>query len=348
MEKAEKQLNEFVGTSLEYLKKHNELASEYLNNHLEARLNDVLKEFLVEIEKRHKIDAANNGDKIIVIHYTSIAALVSMLTDVLEQDREQKEELGRNREKEPKPIAYEVSPTLRLYDSVHLNDPDEGNYLVRHLNKKYSWLKEEQLSHAYISSFIHNKEKDMSDNLVFWRTYGKEGKGCSLSVHIPYGKLQRVLYGDQGVRSTIDVLTRFLKPLDAFIKGCKKPLRNDVGKKLAEIVCKFLEKIRYLYKSDAYDYEKECRVVIAETDISEKNKIRFEAQGRNNSSTRLRHYYEDNDLKIRNLLSTGCTITLGPCVSQPYNVRYYLYSLMKRANLTGPKIRISEIPYRKS
>ena len=32
--------------------------------------------------------------------------------------------------------ASSVNPSLRLYDSIHLNDPDEGNYLFRFSKEK--------------------------------------------------------------------------------------------------------------------------------------------------------------------------------------------------------------------
>lgn len=359
--KWQEQIGAFIETSLEYLTKSRKLALASANRHLEKGLSDFLKkEFWHKIEKHHKIDDPNHDDKKIhVIHYTSIANLVSMLNDVCDEpDREHKDGTEGNREKKTKPVAEKS--TLRLYDSFNLNDPDEGNYLIRHsdLFKKYCWLREGELSsHAYMSSFIlPDNKKNMGDNLVFWRAYGQEGEGCSLSVPIPCRRLRKVLYGEKDWQPTIAVLGELLCFLDTLIKEYKKqPIKEymekyyiDIEKKSAEIFFKFLEKIRYLYKSEAYAYEQECRFVIAEADIQEKSKIRFENQNWNNSSTRLRHYYEHEDLEIKKLLVTGCTITLGPCVFQPHNVRYCLRSLMDRANLKGQEIRISEIPYRKS
>ena len=117
-------------------------------------LEKALTDMCPRIEERHKIEESQSK---VVIHYTSITALVSMLENVSKGDNK--------------------SP-FRLYDSAHFNDPDEGNYLARNLLQKYSWLGEKGVRHAYVASFIlPNSEKDISDNLVFWRTYGREGEG---------------------------------------------------------------------------------------------------------------------------------------------------------------------------
>ncbi len=325
-EKVEK-LKVFVEGGRERFDRDHDLPLEYVTGIVVPALKDVLEGLCLQIEKRHRLDEAENEKGHFVIHYTSIAALVSMLQNA-------------------------PTSTLRLYDSIHFNDPDEGNYFVRHLIllKKYDWLNKKNLPHAYITSFIipdAKNEKDMSDNLVFWRTYGKEGEGCSLSLPIPRDQLKKVLYGSDKVKHTAGLLSPVLDSLDPLVQISKHPLGKDVQEKLAEVVWKSLEGIRYLYKSEAYEYEKECRFVIPESD-ADKDKICFEDQGQNNSPARIRHYYEDDALKTNNILITGSSITLGPCVPYPYNIRYYLESLMRKAGLSGPEIRFSKIPYRKS
>ena len=315
-----------VNGSREYLESK-KLALPYVTAIVCPALRNILTNLCV-----HRVGESEIGGDKLVIHYTSIAVLVSMLQDVSKGDK--------------------IS-ALRLYDSVNMNDPDEGNYFDRHfsLPAKYDWLGEKEASHAYIKSFILPKsEEDMSNKLLFWRTYGREGEGCSLSLPVPCGRLQKVLYGPEGVEYTIKELGSVLDSLDLLLEIAKLSIRKSVQKKLAETVWESLDKIRYLHKNKAYDYENECRLVVAESNIFDKNQIRFDDQDRNNPLGRIRHYYEpkDLDLKIRNLLVTGSLITLGPCVSRPYNVEYYLETLMRRANLEGPQIRTSKIPYRKS
>ncbi len=189
----------------------------------------------------------------------------------------------------------------------------------------------------------------MSDNLVFWLTYGHEGKGCSLSLTVPRSQLQKVLYGPKKVKSTANALRSILDLLGQLVKIENRSIRGSIQNKLAETVWKSLERIRYLYKSEACEYENECRFVVAESDISEKDNIRFEDQGRNNSPARLRHYYEHETLEIKKLLGTNSSITLGPSVSNYYNIHYYIQTLLDKADLSfNPTIKKSSISFRKS
>ena len=48
----------------------------------------------------------------------------------------------------------------------------------------------------------------------------------------------------------------------------------------------------------------------------------------------------------RKILVTGTTITLGPAAGDPYSLKLYLEDLLKKANLPGPTVKPSKIPYR--
>lgn len=313
----------------------NYLLLRYVNSILVERVDKALEYLRPRIEERHKVEAGET-DFFTAIHYTGINVFVSMLEKAAKQENEN---------------------SLRMYDSVHLNDPDEGNYFSRNLPEEYDWLKRKDVSHAYIASFITpNSEKDMSDNLVFWRTYGKEGLGCSLSVFVPPDRLKKVLYGPgkkrgkEGVEGTVKILKPVLDCLDPLVTVAERRLRENIREALAKRVWKFLERFRYLYKSEAHEYEEECRLVLVESDIAKpEDEIRFEdGNGETCSPSSMRHYCVDKDLSIGKLLPSGSLITLGPCVPYSYNVRYYLEVLKKKAKLLGrPEIRISRIPYRK-
>lgn len=77
-------------------------------------LQKVLQDLCLEIEEHHKIDEPERWQEDFVIHYTSIGTLVSML----QQEGKNKQDVARDKQ----------NASLRLYDSVHFNDPDEGNY----------------------------------------------------------------------------------------------------------------------------------------------------------------------------------------------------------------------------
>ena len=331
-----------------YLESKN-LALKYVTEIVSPALREALEDLYLLIKKRHKVDEAKSEKNNFVIHYTSIASLVSMLQDA-SKEPERKDKEREDKDPEPDPTPGDKKSLWRLYDSVHLNDPEEGSFLIRNLPKKYDWLGKREESHAYIASFVlpnGDSQEDMSNNLVFWRTYGQEGEGCSLSLRAPRSRLQKVLYGTEGLKYTKKNLRLVLDFLEPLVRIRKQPLRTDVRDILAKTVWEYLEKFRYLYKSEAYESENECRSVVAESDILDKGKIFFEDKNLNNSPIRIRHYYEHDDLDIRELLATGSSITLGPRVPHADNVCYYLNTLRQRAGLDYQEINISKIPYRK-
>ena len=315
----------------EYLERNPELGKWYVIEIVFPVLENVLKDLCREIENRHRLKEYEGGKKIQVIHYTSISTLVSMLQNASVD--------GRN-------------ASLRLYDSAHFNDPDEGKYFYRNLKPVNSQelLRTSNAHHAYIASFIRpdakRTERDESDDLVYWRTYGKEGEGCSLKLTVPGCRLWKVRYGADEVKCPDRLLKSVWDTLYPLIGINGQPI-IDVQEKLAGIVVRLLEKIQYLFKDKAYQYENECRFVIPESE-TDRNKICFEYGGQCNTPTRIRHYYEDKDLEIEEILGSGSLITLGPCVPYPENVRYYLETLLQKAELRNTEIKISKIRYRKS
>lgn len=338
-------LQKFVKAGPEYLEKNLELGMRYVTDSVVPVLKDVVKDLCCEIEERHRLNENEEKKQNFVIHYTSIGTLVSML----QQAAKNKQNAAKDEQKSSKD---EKTASLRLYDSLHFNDPDEGNYFYRHLNlpKKYDWLGGKKESHAYISSFIHDPKKDMSDELVFWRTYGRDGEGCSLKLSIPSGQLRKVLYGPAEVQKTGKRLRSVLDSLSPLVSVSKSSLKEKIQKvreELAETVWESLARILYLYKSEAYAYERECRFVIHKSDIDE-SKICFEYQEQNNFSARMRHYCEDEALAIKRILPSDSLITLGPCVPYRHDVCHCIEVLKRKADLHGPKIRISTITYRKS
>jgi len=328
MNDLEEKLSKFrdsIKPGLDRLRKDDQLHRSYVNDVIVPSFRDVLESLFSPIESLHLLDSKDEDGREFVIHYTGVANLISMLQGAIENNG---------------------SSSLRLYDSVHLNDPDEGNYFDRYLkhSKNHDLLPKSKAHHAYIVSFIlPQDEKDMSNNLVFWRAYGKEGKGCSLTVPIRRNRLRRVHYGEKKVGCSDLLLIKALETLKPLM-GSSDAAMGQLKETLINTIEGYIEQFRYLFKSDAYDYEKECRLVVPESD-TKPELIRFEYV-EEGSDVRIRHFYENKDLDIRNLLVTGSVITLGPRVSYPHNVKYYLETLLGKINLSGPDIRISKIPYR--
>lgn len=311
----------------------------YLNTVVTSHLDQVLRDLRTRIEKPHMLDESEVGQPNVAIHYTSIATLVSMLQGAADE---------------------EGSSSLRLYNSNHFNDPDEGNYFDRIIRSESpllcKLLDTTYSPHAYVASFIvpndkgeesaSNIQKNMSDNLVFWRTYGREGIGCSLTLVIPRNRLRKVLYGRKAVRR----VGKILSPVLASIHDCLSPLFElslplDIEHHLKRTIAGHIDRIRYLYKSEAYDYERECRIVVPEVDAQE-DLITFQCEEREGSNIHIKHYYEVEELRVQEIFLTGSLITFGPRVSKPDNMRYYFESLLRKIDrFYGPKFKTSQIPY---
>lgn len=310
--------------------KNDELALAYLTEKVRHPFCHHINALCQKIDRlqSHSIGAKSGGIHT-VIHYTSIDVLVSMLERA----------------------AQGESAWLRLYDSVHLNDPDEGNYLARTLPPEHAWLAPRIGDCAYLSSFIFPMNgENMADDLVFWRGYGLEGQGCSLSLKVRTDKIRRVNYGRLGVVSAQEILEPALQSL-AILRH--ENLSRNVKRKLRCFLWDSLKEVSYLYKDQAYAYENECRFVLSEPPSSSGHDVHFEYETDRRKPPRIRHYCNDNALEIREILTSGSSVTLGPCVPYREDVRFCIKALMEKANsltsntkLLAPDIRFSEISYR--
>ena len=255
-----------------------------------------------------------------VIHYTSVRTAFNLLRGALKK----------------KPRA-----SLRLYDSEHTNDPEEGSFFFKALDlpPQHHWATAVTPSHAYLTSFLTPSEQDRSDDLTFWRSYGRDGQGCSLKVWVPEKMLQSVFYGPEAVlhlRTDLSQLLDALAPIAELDEGVRHVLRETLWEELGSI--------RYLYKHNAYSDEKECRIVFPRESIDEDN-VRFDLRTRPDS---LRRYYEHPDLVVTKLfMRSGSSITIGPDAPHKDDLSYSLELMRRRAGLHGlEKIRTSRIPYR--
>ena len=311
----------------------------YLENVVTRRLDEVLSEKTREIAKLHQYEpvmqenVSNDRATKFVIHYTSVDTLLAIL-----------------RERAKGQESY-----LRMYDSFHLNDPEEGRYLVPFLkvSDKFSWLTSEPISHAYVASFIIPKNSTSTelgdeDELAYWHSYGHKGKGCSIKIPVRNNQFRRVLYGECHATRTAELLNLegILDCVDPLMTSKDDELRRLAQRTIPPAISRNLARINFLYKRKAHEYERECRLVRSALDISDTEEIHFQPVERNDSSHRIRHYYNDDNLKVDNILSTDSVITLGPLVPQPTSMMFYIETLLKKADLIeGPTIQTSKIPY---
>ena len=326
---AVEQLRNLCAAGRDRIHRYGSLDPRYFNGLVLPELVVVLEEACVEIEERHLISPETEDATLRVTHYTSLAAGTSIL----------------------RALADGQGATLRLYDSSHCNDPDEGAHLVRELtpNVEHRWLEPESgVGHAYIMSFVSDaRRRDMSDDLVFWRTYGRDGKGCSITVDVPHQLLRKVLYEPseaQATKMTLLPILDAVTPLAQADADCAKRISGTIWKRLAGV--------RYLYKDKAYHHEQELRVVrLGDSPDITFDGVRFETYEVGGSIVEVRHYCEIADLDLRKLLVSNSKLILGPSVNDRYSVRLYFEDLRRQAHANDPSvyhfpIQESQIRYR--
>lgn len=301
-------------------------------------LDDVCQEIL---NSDHEVP----GDTTI-IHYTGIDVLTCIFNRLADKKNQQ--------------------VSLRTYDTIHLNDPQEGDFLTSLTEEKHDWLhdhsKNGQTSHAYIASFILQKEEmqdnteETQDDLVFWRAYGKGGKGCSLLIPTknPPPKLYKVLYGENPAKKAIEKIYPKIQDIESEWHTLKNSLeprhRKYLEGKFKEVIWRTLDKIRFLYKSTAYQYENECRFVLTDKEYNQDSgdKAIFEYKDWGDGAPRIRHYLEPGALDIKKLLISESIITLGPLVPHRENVEYCLEEMKRKCKIYGPKVEFSKILYQEA
>ena len=289
-------------------------------------LDRAVRPLALEIEGRHIVDDDTEGTTLRATHYTSLETVLGMLSQ---------ETAGG-------------SASLRLYDSLHCNDPEEGNFLVNSLSStpEHRWLAEGSSGgHAYIASLIvDEQEQDLSDELLFWRTYGNEGSGCSLTMVVETKLLRRVLYGEEPVALTREQLSPVLDVIQPLAERYE-----SLRKEMSDTIWRRLEAIRFLYKNSAYDFEHECRVVLTTASPGyDQSKVGFEPRGNGAPLSPVRHFYEMDELTLKSTMTSGSKLVLGPCVPDKYSVKLYLEHLQRQAGIDYFRFEISEIPYRAS
>ena len=321
-------LKKLCTAGLERLNPHGSAYTAYVEHIILPELGTAVRGIRSRIEERHRIPTVAENVTLWVTHYTSLSAVTSMLRE----------------------LADGQESVLRLYDTSHCNDPDEGNHLVRELssNDGYRWLaRESYVGHAYITSFVSGQDgKDMSDDLVFWRTYGKDGKGCSLTVAVRADLLRRVFYNGSDIETTKQMILPVLEVVAPFARADESCVEL-----ISAAIWKNLEGIRYLYKAEAYHHENEHRIAIpAASSEIDPNRIQFQPYEADGPVVEVRHYYEIDGLGLGQILSSGSKLTLGPAVKDSYSVCLYLNDLKRRARIQNPdlnhfEINVSKIRY---
>ena len=137
-------------------------------------------------------------------------------------------------------------------------------------------------------------------NCFFGVLMAKRGAGCSFTLNVSSGMLRRVRYGSNGVDDAKSLLRPILEAVAPLAQA-----REDFGKTLSRVIWRNLEGVRYLYKHEAYKFEKEYRVVILEQSPNvDPGLVRFEPCESNGSLVQVRHYYELDELALEKTMTS--------------------------------------------
>ena len=284
-------------------------------------------------------------------HYTTVDTLFSMLSCPVEPNRRFSLSSSAPTEELDKDSGF-----LRIYDTYNCNDPQEGQYFlnakpVRHRfssNHPDLWklfLDRSRLP-AYVTSFRAVPKIEDIDDLVFWRTYGKDGQGCAIVFPKSFldssTPILRVKYGKKSVLSTFDRLLNVFDSL-ASVKSLEKIEHAETN--VPRYVTASLSPIPYLHKSDDYKFESEVRVVVPFVDLSPRALFCHRIHDPQ-SGLKLRHFANHPELHVRNILKTDSTIILGPAVRARENVKFVLKHRLVNIGLVGTRICESKIIFR--
>ena len=287
-----------------------------------------------------------------LVHYTTIDALFSLLSCSLEPNAYFKlSSIGSFAETDGRPSF------LRLYDTFHSNDPNEGRLLVGPIGRAHRFstehpelwelLNDRSKLPAYVTSFRGICEIEQADDLVFWRTYGREGKGCALVFpksfiddHTPVLSVQ---YGEESINSSLEHLSTIFDGLSSATSIQKHGLIYSTGE-VPKYVSSALSPIPYLHKSKDFRFENEVRVVVPYVDLFP-NALSCHHVPDSASGSKLRHFAHLPELDILNLLRTDSVLYLGPAVPSKKNLAFVIKRRLHHFGLVGTNVRASTIGY---
>ena len=277
-------------------------------------------------------------------HYTSLEAIVSML--------------------------QASGGGLRLSDSDTMNDPDEGRatrdgrVISDLLNNEFgreSWIWR-RYSSAHLCCLIgidqkENKDIEVGDDLLFWRLYGNECRGVSVTMpsHLA-NKLveslvvQRVVYTKEpDMQVNVAAISKLLEDLDDLRSRARK---IDLWPKVCQAVipaCDLLLGQRFLLKRSHYEMEKEYRAVAFVTqgdDNAPEDSRRFMSRGWHVRFGRIRTYVQIPQLSCESILTTSSQITIGSGIPDPEVAKNTVKNLLEKLDKGMVLTRVSEIRYR--
>jgi len=283
-----------------------------------------------------------------------------------------------------------IGSKMHYSNAIYMNDPMEGKAFFNYLNDekiRTAYLNGEKRTETsvYLGSFLPAEENDgeisHEDELVMWRTYGKdengkEASGCSVVLSSDFFKIKTI---NQEESTTVDISEDLLnviylknlkhdkkvtndpkEKIEPAIESLKEQLKrfielrdnyqskDDFYKDIENSIFKQLSTISYLFKSSDYNYEHEVRVITYMPRDSEL--IKFMTNTESNAPKKRFYIESDNEI-----LPFVKKIFLGPKVEnyQQWSL-YFDFEIRQRAReislMPNPpyKIKPSDIEIMKS
>lgn len=252
---------------------------------------------------------------------------------------------------------------FRMYNTESSSDPLEGAVLDRdavfdYLRRRHRWLPasppdpdspKARAAYAFCAFPANTPPAGgrPEDDLVRWRLYGDDGRGCSIKFNLqqnafPMFRMNYTKREDYGIHRLPKTLLRLVPLSDAIAEIGRhfEPLPVDQRSRfrvaVKDAVDLFLSWYRHLVKDRHYEDEAEIRTLYVDGD---EDRIGFDVQG-----SLIRRFVEGP--RIRDCMQSGSSITIGPAVRDPHVVRAYLSRCLDKAGCRDTTATISRAPYR--
>lgn len=248
-----------------------------------------------------------------------------------------------------------------------MNDPDEGratkdgldilHFLANEFDSK-SWIRRRYTT-AHVCCFVglvHTDNQKAGDDLLFWRLYGNDCRGVSITIPplkskqlVEFGTVDEVMYTD-GPSPNIDTasFSMLLKDADNLrARARDSSLWSQICPRVLP-VCDLLFKQRFLRKRSHYRMEREYRAVVFLSG-SDAEDSAYSHIGRHVQYGLVRRFVQIPELSCESIFTSGSRITMGSNVPEVEDARNALRELLNTSSVEFPDgvaISTSSIRYR--
>ncbi|MFK4878834.1 tetratricopeptide repeat protein [Lactococcus petauri] len=245
--------------NLTYESALNKIVKYLTNNFPLSTLEELLKEITTkDIEKMEILVAIFKHSCLVkenkkLYHYTSLSTLQSMLEPITDSKDSRK-------------------LVLRLYNTEYMNDPEEGAFFAKTL-EKFNDKNGKTISKSFITSLTENE-----DEIPNWESYGDSHQGICLGINVDIGQF---VNPTPSIKSEVVTSTFVEKPrlykVHYYIEPAKNAsletenYKNQLVQEIKKIVSTqtkinrglllCLDQIKFLIKNNNYHYENEYRII---------------------------------------------------------------------------------------